>query len=104
MTDPRYPDPLRPADTDRDWPIHEPHCNDRCIHYIEGDGTVREAFEFPRVPRRVPGGINPRQGVVTDPSPLSGRPAPALVLALVVGGLVVAFGAGLVVGFGVGRL
>jgi hypothetical protein len=32
------------------------------------------------------------------------RPGPALVLALVVGGLVVAFGAGLVVGFGVGRL
>jgi hypothetical protein len=53
VTDPRHPDPLRPADTDRDWD--------------------------PRVPGE-PG--------MSDAA-LSGRPAPALVLALVVGIVVV---------------
>ena len=47
---------------------HEPHCNDRCIHYLAGESVSGVA---PGVPHREPVGRNsPSQGGVTDsPAP-----------------------------------
>lgn len=49
-------------------------------HYSDGShiftpGEVRAGLEVPGVPRRVPGGATPRQGVVTD---LAGETSPAI--------------------------
>jgi hypothetical protein len=57
-------------------PDHEPHCNDRCIHYLEGDGTVRDFT--PVLSDEDPAVVIPRQGVVTDPSPIQAAPPSGL--------------------------
>ncbi len=50
-------------------PVHEPHCNERCTHYLEGSGSVRS--DAGRVQERVPGVVRSqaRQGAPTDPDP-----------------------------------
>lgn len=47
--------------------VHYPACNDKCVHCLEGDESVRE-IRFPRVPQREPVGSLPGQGAVTDSS------------------------------------
>ncbi len=49
------------------YPVHEPHCNDQCVHYLEGSGSVRS--DAGRVQERVPGVVRSQhvRAVPTDP-------------------------------------
>jgi hypothetical protein len=55
--------------------VHYPACNDKCVHYLEGDESVPRSGSG--VPQREPVGSLPGQGAVTDSS---AEPAARLVL------------------------